>query len=174
MVCNAPNFASDSVRWQNKVDKTGANCATRHRIELCALFSLSKGQAAGCFDRAQTGRAVTAGPGKDDTDSTRSAFFSERLKKVVDRDIEFLRAADQCEFAIFGDHTLVGWLHINRVWFWRNRFCDLAHWHRCGFTEQIRKPASVVRIEMLHDHKRHARSRRQMAQQFHCRFKSTG
>src|SRR6184192_3631416 len=106
-----------------------------------------------------TGSDGTAGPGKHDADSTRSAFFSERLKKVVDRDIEFLRAADQCELAIFGDYTLVGWLHINRVWFWRDRFCDLVHWHRCGFAQQISKPAAVMRIEMLHDHKRHARSR---------------
>ena len=31
-----------------------------------------------------------------------------------------------------------------------------------------------MRIEMLHDYKRHARFRRQMAQEIHCRFKSTG
>jgi hypothetical protein len=31
-----------------------------------------------------------------------------------------------------------------------------------------------MRIEMLHDHKRHARFRRQMTQKIHCRFESTG
>jgi hypothetical protein len=32
----------------------------------------------------------------------------------------------------------------------------------------------MMRIEMLHDHKRHARFRRQMPQKIHCRFESTG
>ena len=35
------------------------------------------------------------------------------------------------------------------------------------------KPAAVMRIEMLHDYKRHARFRRQMAQEIHRRFEST-
>src|SRR5437764_6518430 len=172
MVGNTPDFACDSVRWQNKIDKTGANCAARHSVELRALFTLREGQTAGCFDRTQTGRAVTAGSGKHDADTMRAAFFSERLEKVVNRDIEFLAAADQCELAIFRDHALAGWLHVNRVWFWRRRSCNLSHWHGCRFAEQMGKPAAVMRIEMLHDHKRHARCRRQMAQQFHCRFKS--
>src|SRR5256885_2578405 len=43
---------------------------------------------AGRFDRAQTGRAVTAGSGKHDADSARSTFFGERFKKVVDRNVE--------------------------------------------------------------------------------------
>ena len=51
-----------------------------------ALFTLREGQTASCFDRAQTSRAITAGSGKHDADSARSAFFSERLKKMVDAD----------------------------------------------------------------------------------------
>jgi hypothetical protein len=31
-----------------------------------------------------------------------------------------------------------------------------------------------MRIKMLHDHERHSRARRQMAQQFHGRFESAG
>src|SRR5438552_15067576 len=93
---------------------------------------------------------------------------------MVDRDVESFCAADQRELPIFRDDTFVRWLHINRVWLWRGRSCNLDHWHRCGFSEQIGKPAAMMRIEMLHDHKCHAGLRRQMAQQFHCRFESTG
>jgi hypothetical protein len=32
----------------------------------------------------------------------------------------------------------------------------------------------MMRIKMLHDHKRHARFGGQMAQEIHCRFESTG
>ena len=174
MVGNALDFARDCVWRQNEIDKSRANCAARHGIELCALFGLREGQTARRLDCTQTRGSVTAGPGKDDANPARSAVFSERFKKVVDRDVEFLRATDQCELAVLGDHTFVRRLHVNSVWLWRNCFCDLGHWHRCGFAEQIRKTAAVMGIEMLHDHKRHACPRRQMAQQFHRRFESAG
>ena len=94
MIGNAPELARDFVWRQNQIDKTGANCAARHRVELRALFSLREGQTAGRFDRTQPGRSVAAGPGKHDADRARSAFFSERFKKMIDRDVESLRAAD--------------------------------------------------------------------------------
>src|SRR5438093_2256365 len=97
MVGNALDFARDCVWRQNEIDKSRANCAARHRVELCALFGLREGQTACRLDGTQTGGAVTAGPGKHDADSVRSAFFSERLKKVVDRDVESLCALDQCQ-----------------------------------------------------------------------------
>ena len=84
MIGNPPDFPRDGVRRQNDVHKAGANCAARHGIELCALFTLREGQTASCFDRAQTSRAITAGSGKHDADTPRSAFFSERFKKMVD------------------------------------------------------------------------------------------
>src|SRR2546423_710285 len=174
MIGNPLDLAGDCLWRQNEIDETGANCASWHGIELCAFFGLREGQTARCFDCTQICGSVTAGPGKHDANPARAAFFSERFKKVIDRDVEFLCATDQCELAIFGDHTFVRWLHIYSVWLWHNCSCNFGHWHRCRFTEQIRKPASVMRIEMLHDYKRHARSRRQMAQQFHRRFESTG
>ena len=69
MIGNPPDFARDCVWRQNNVHKAGANCAARHRIELCALFTLREGQTASCFDRAQTSGAITAGSGKHDADS---------------------------------------------------------------------------------------------------------
>ena len=90
------------------------------------------------------------------------------------RDVESLCAGDQCQLAILGDHAFVRRLHINGIWLWRDCSCNLGYWHRCGFSEQIRKPAAVMRIEMLHDYKRHARFRRQMAQEIHRRFESAG
>ena len=56
------------VRRQDNIDKTGTNGAARHRIELCAGFSLREGQTAGRLDRTQTGCPVAAGSGKHDPD----------------------------------------------------------------------------------------------------------
>ena len=60
MVGNASNFASDCVGRQNQIDKAGAYCAARHRVELCALFSLREGQTACRLDCTQTSGAVAA------------------------------------------------------------------------------------------------------------------
>ena len=114
------DFARDCVWRQNKIDKSGTNGAARHGIELCARFSLREGQTAGRLDRTQTGCPVTAGAGKHDPDRSRPAFFGKRFKKMIDREVEFLCALDQRELAILGDHAFVRWLHINRVWLWRD------------------------------------------------------
>ena len=68
MVGNASDFARDCVRRQDNIDKTGTNGAARHRIELCAGFSLREGQTAGRLDRTQTGCSVAAGSRKHDPD----------------------------------------------------------------------------------------------------------
>jgi hypothetical protein len=47
---------------------------------------------------------------------------------------------------------------------------DFVRWYGKGALWQS---AVVMRIEMLHNNKRHSRLRRQMAQQFHCRLKSS-
>src|SRR4030095_10181434 len=129
MVGNPPDFTRDCVWRQNDVHKAGANCAARHGIELCALFSLREGQTARGLDRTQTSGAVTAGPGKHDANPARPALFSKRFKKVVDRDVESLCAADQSELAILGDHALVRRMHIKGVLLWRACSYNLGHWH---------------------------------------------
>src|SRR6266481_5977629 len=43
MIGNALDLARDFARRKNKIDKTGANRAARHRVELRALFSLREG-----------------------------------------------------------------------------------------------------------------------------------
>src|SRR5204863_2890989 len=83
-------------------------------------------------------------------------------KKMIDRDVESLRAADQSERAILRDHAFVRRLDVNSVWFWRSRSRYFAYRHRRHFAEQIRKPTGVMWIEMLHNHKSHAGSRRQI------------
>ena len=93
---------------------------------------------------------------------------------MIDRQIELLRSANQLERAVFDDDAFVRRLDINHVRPWRNRFRELDDRHRRHFAEQLWQPAGVMRIEMLHDHKRHARFRRQMPQKIHCRFESTG
>src|SRR4029077_9255220 len=129
MVGNTPDFSRDCIWRQNNVHKSGANCAARHGVELCALFSLREGQPASCFDRAQTSSAIAPGSGKHDADSARSAIFSERFKKMVDGDVESLCAADQCQLPILGDDAFVRWLHINGIWLWRDCSCKLGYWH---------------------------------------------
>src|SRR5439155_16734729 len=113
-----------------KIDKSGADRAPRHCVELRSLFILGEGQTAGRFDRAQTGRAVTSGSGEHDADGARSTFFGKRFEKVIDPDVEPLLTLNQFECAIFGDDAFIRRLHVNSVWFWRRRFGDLAHWHR--------------------------------------------
>src|SRR5436190_19539302 len=105
-----------------------ANCAARHRIELCALQSLRERQTTSRFDRAQVGGAVAAGSGEHDADTTRSTFFSERLKKMIDGDVESLCSVDQRERAVLRNHTLVRWLDVNGVRFRRGRSRDLFDW----------------------------------------------
>jgi hypothetical protein len=63
-------------------------------------------------------------------------------------------------------------LDINCIRSWRNRFREFDDRHRRHFAEQLWQLARMMRIEMLHDHKRHSGFGRQMAQQFHRRFES--
>ena len=91
---------------------------------------------------------------------------------MIDREIELLRSANQLEGVIFQDDAFVRRLNINRIRSRRGSFRQLDDQHRRHFAEQLCQSAGVMRIKMLHDHKRHPRSRRQMAHQFHCRFES--
>src|SRR6266542_6592962 len=119
MIGDALDFARNVSRRQNKIDKAGANRAPRHRVELRALFILRERQTAGRFNRAQTSRAVAAGSGEHDADRTRPVFFSERLKKMIDRDVESLCSVDHSEHAVLRNYTLVWWLDVNGVRFRR-------------------------------------------------------
>src|SRR5207248_5655924 len=141
---------------QSKIDKSRPDRTPRHGVELRALFTLGEGQTAGRFDRAQTSRAVTAGSGKHDADGARPAFFGERFKEMVDPNIEAFLTLNQPELAILSDDAFARRLDVNSVRLWRGRFCNLAHWHCRHFVEQVGKPAGVMRIEMLHNHKRHS------------------
>src|SRR5213080_2708571 len=172
MIGDALDLARNVPWRQNKIDKSGANRASRHGVELRARFALGEGQASGGFDRTQPGGAVAAGPGENDADSTRSTFFGERFKKMIDRNVKPLLTLNQCESAILGNDAFARRLDVNRIRFWRRRSSKLAHWHRRNFAEQIGKPAGVMRIEMLHNHISHPRFLRQVAQEFYRRFKS--
>src|SRR5207253_2260235 len=174
MIGDALDLARNFPWREDKIDKPRANRAPRHRIELRALFTLGEGQSAGRFDCAQPGGAIAAGPGENDANRTRSTFFGERFKKMIDRNVQPFLASNQCQRAILGDDAFVRRLDVDRVRFWRRRSRNLAHWHRRNFAEQIGKPADVVRIEMLHNHKSHSRFLRQVAQEFHRRFKAAG
>src|SRR5437762_949801 len=154
MIGDASDLTRDFVRRENEIDEAGANCAAWHSVELCALFSLRERQTAGRFDRTQTGGPVAAGPRQHDTDCTRPIFLGERFKKVVDREIESLRSADQGKRTVLCDHALVWRLHVNRIRFRVRRSCYFADWHRGCLAEQIGKAARMMRIEMLHNHKR--------------------
>src|SRR5204863_8297333 len=101
-------------------------------------------------------------------------FLGERFKEVVHDEIESLRSADQGKRTVLCDHALVWRLHVNRIRFRVRRSCYFADWHRGFLAEQIGKAARMMRIEMLHNHKRHSCSRRQMAQQFHRCFEASG
>src|SRR6266542_3124103 len=109
MIGDALDFARNFARRQNKIDKAGANRTPRHRVELRALLILGERQTTSRLDRAQTGRAVAAGSGEHDPDRTRPVFFSERLKKMIDRDVESLCSVDQSEHAVLRNYTLVRW-----------------------------------------------------------------
>src|SRR5512133_1629256 len=95
MLGDAPDFLRDPARRQDDIDKTSANGAARHGIELRALFTLGEGQSASRLDRAQTSRSVCARPGKDYTDRARAALFRQRFKKMIDREIELFCSANQ-------------------------------------------------------------------------------
>ncbi len=174
MIGDALDLARNFPWRQDKIDKPRANRAPRHGIELRALFILGEGQTAGRFDCAQPGGAVAPSSGENDANRARSTFFGERFKKVVDPNIESFLTLNQSERAIFGDDAFIRRLHVNGVWPWRRCSSDLADWHRRNFAEQIGKPAGMMRVEMLHNHKRHPRFLRQVAQKFHCRFESAG
>ena len=92
---------------------------------------------------------------------------------MIDGEIELLRSANQLESAVFQDDAFVRRLNINRIRSRRGSFRQLGDRHRRHFAEQLCQPAGVMRIKMLHDHERHARARRQMAQQFDRRFEAT-
>src|SRR5207249_6644643 len=117
MIGDALDFARNVARRQNKIDKAGTDGAPRHRVEHRALLILGERQTASRFDRAQTSRAVAAGSGEHDPDRTRSVFFSERLNKMIDRDVESLCSVDQSEHAVLRNYTLVRWLDVNGVRF---------------------------------------------------------
>ena len=86
MIGDAPDFSRNLARWQNHIDKTRANCAPWHGIELRARV-LRESDTARCLNRAQTSSPVAARAGKEDADGAGPPLFRERFKKMVDREI---------------------------------------------------------------------------------------
>jgi hypothetical protein len=60
MIGDAPDLLRNFARRKRRINKAGANCATRHRAKFRALFTLRESQSAGRLDRAQARRAIGA------------------------------------------------------------------------------------------------------------------
>ena len=93
MIGDAPDFSRNLARWQNHIDKTRANCAPWHRIELRTRV-LCESDTARCLNRAQTSSPVAAGSGKEDADGAGPALFRKRFKKMIDREIQLPGSAN--------------------------------------------------------------------------------
>src|SRR5882724_5159291 len=133
MLDDVTDFVCDLARGTNCIYEAGANRVARHFRELRTSFILRESKTAGHLNRTKSRRSVAARAGKKHTNPAAAARVSERFKKLIDGDIELLRAADEYQLVIFRYHAFVRRLHINRVRLRSSCLCDLDHRHGGSF-----------------------------------------
>ena len=166
MAGDSREFLGDRLGREHEIDTPGPDGEARHRI-VFGRPVLRKREAALGLDRLQADGAVGRGAGKNHPDGPLVPVLRQSFEKTVDRPRchaarrarpQLQHAADKAQGRVGRDDVDVVGQHPEIV-------CDLDHGHRRGARQNLGQCARVIRVEMLHQDKGHARVGRQPFQQ---------
>ena len=146
-------------RRQLVVHHAGGDRAARHAVEFGGGGGLGHDHASLALDGAHAGRAIAAGAGEDDADRPLVQVLGERVEEKIDR--KALAAGfgglQQLQRPAKKRHVPPRWYDVNAVDLHSHPVLDFEHLHAGVAPYEVAKNARVVRCQMLHEHKRHAR-----------------
>src|SRR5512133_3154080 len=163
---DADELLADVFGVEDEIDATGGDGASRHGIVAGGII-LGERDAALGFDRFQPGGAVTGGAGEDDADGTLALILGEGFEESINgaSGAAVLIAGMELKDAFSNREAGVGRNGVNVVGFDAEIIGDLLDRHRRHPSEELRKGALVLGVEVLDEHKPHASVGRQMLQQ---------
>ena len=175
MPADARQFAGDALRRQDEVHAPGGDGAARHAVILRALDVLGEGDATFAFDGLQPHGSVGGGSGENHADRPITPVCGQRSEKVIDGQVlrHRLPAGHQVERPVRDPHSLVRGDDVDMIRFHRHALFHFRDGHRGGLGEQLGQQALMSGIEMLHQHQRQARIRRQSLEEFPERLEAS-
>ena len=90
-----------------------------------------------------------------------SLIVRERLEEMIDRTMasSHLFTWRELQDPAINGHASVWRDHINMIWLDASVVGNFEHRHLAGLCQQLGQLAFVLRVKVLHQHKRHARVR---------------
>ena len=166
MLADTHQLIGDALGGKNQIDAAGRDGATGHRIVLGRVI-LREGEPALGFDRLQPQRAVAGRAGQHDADGPLALVLRQRFKKRIDRPMRAARPHTRLELqhALHDAQIRVARNDVDMISLERLIVRDFAYRQRRGARKDLRERALMVRIEMLHQHERHAGAPRQSREQ---------
>ena len=158
-------------RGEHEIHAARRYGATRHRIVSGRIILRERDPALG-FDGLESQRAVGRRAGKDHTDRTLALILRQRLEKEINGTMRRARLRARLEFqnAPRDAQVGIGRNDINAIRLHSLIVRYLADRHLRYPCQELRERAFMLRIEMLHQHERHARIERQMREQLRVRY----
>ncbi len=152
---------------QHKVDRSALDRAPRHTVKVCLVRILRDDEAISFLDDPCAKAAVSAHPGKDDTDRALADVVRQRTQQEIEgqaRAVTLTRGGNAKRAAL--DRKIdTGRNRIDGVGLNQHTVGRLLHRQGRVSAQQIDHHALVCRIEVLNDDKGHAAVRRQRSQE---------
>ncbi len=150
--------------------------AGRHAVEPRRGRILDDRDAARADDRPHAQRAVGAGARQDDPDGVLALVLGERAQEGVDRHALPARLFElgELQHAVEDAHAAVRRDHEDGVRAHGHLVGRLGHRERRHALQDLRQETRVARVEMRHEHERHACVGRHVAEEFLEGFESAG
>ncbi len=146
-------------RRQLKVHETGGDGAAGHAVILGGFRALHHDHAALALDGPHPQGAVTAGAGEDHADGPVVLILGQRAEEKVNGQAAAARGGglQQLEGAAEKGHVAIGGDDVGAVGAHHHAVLDLEHLHAGVALDQVGEDALVVRSQVLHQDKGHAR-----------------
>ena len=121
-------------------------------------------------------RSVRPRTRQDHADGAIPMFFRQRAHEMVDRHVETARflARPQLQRVIRNGHRRVRRDDVDVVALHLHPIGHFFYAHRGFLGKQFSQQTVMFRVQVLHQHKRHARVRRQIGHQFRKGFNTAG
>jgi hypothetical protein len=176
VIADPRQVRGDLLRSEHEVDGAGVDCALRHSVVLGRARILGEGDSTLVLDRPHPNGPVCRRSREDDADGSVLVLDRERAKEVVDRQVPdlLLRPGLEVEHAALDEHVPVGRDDVDLIRQYLHALFGLGDVHLRDVGQNFGELAHVGRIEVLHEHKRHAGIFRQSLQQALERIQPAG
>ena len=160
------HLTGDTVGVENEVGEACRDGAPGHAVKLGALRRLCDDQPVALLDLPDPVGPVGTRARQDDRDRAVFIGLCQRTEKDIDGMVYVLVVVlAQMQLIRLDLHIVLGGQHIHRIFADMHPLLCLQDRHGRIFSQNIRQQTPVVRRQVLDDHKRHPRIRREEGQE---------